>query len=47
MMAMKNASDAASDMTEQLQYSYNQLRQSAITQEITEITTGKLALEEN
>ncbi|MFO7806859.1 MAG: ATP synthase F1 subunit gamma [Candidatus Moraniibacteriota bacterium] len=46
MMAMKNASDAASDMTEQLQYSYNQLRQAAITQEITEITTGKLALED-
>lgn len=46
MMAMKNASDAASDMNEQLQYSYNQLRQAAITQEITEITTGKLALEE-
>ncbi|MFW5885096.1 MAG: ATP synthase F1 subunit gamma [Patescibacteria group bacterium] len=46
MMAMKNATDAASDMTEQLQYSYNQLRQAGITQEINEITTGKLALEE-
>jgi F0F1-type ATP synthase gamma subunit len=33
-------------MTEQLQYSYNQLRQAGITQEINEITTGKLALEE-
>lgn len=45
MMAMKNASDAASDMMAELQYSYNQIRQTGITQEIAEITSGRAALE--
>ena len=46
MLAMRNASDAASDMVNQLQYSYNQIRQMNITQEIAEITSGRVALEE-
>lgn len=45
MMAMKNATEAASDMVSQLQYSYNQIRQTNITQEIAEITSGRVALE--
>ena len=45
MMAMKNASDAAKDMIEELEYSYNQIRQTGITQEIAEITSGRVALE--
>lgn len=45
MLAMKNASDAASDMMAELQYSYNQIRQTGITQEIAEITSGRAALE--
>lgn len=45
MMAMKNASDAASDMLESLTFTYNQARQGAITQEIAEISGGKSALE--
>jgi len=45
MMAMKNATEAANDMLEELQYSYNQLRQMGITQEIAEITSGKMTME--
>lgn len=45
MIAMKNASDAASDMIFDLTLSYNQLRQAAITKEIAEISGGKAALE--
>lgn len=45
MLAMKNASDAAFDMMEELQYSYNQIRQTGITQEIAEISAGRAALE--
>lgn len=45
MMAMKNATDAASDMLESLTFTYNQARQGAITQEIAEISGGKSALE--
>lgn len=45
MMAMKNASDAASDMLTSLTFTYNQARQGAITQEIAEISGGKSALE--
>ncbi len=45
MMTMKNATEAAAEMIEDLEYSYNQLRQSAITQEIAEITSGRIALE--
>ncbi len=46
MMAMKNATEAATEMMENLQYSYNQLRQMNITQEIAEITSGRVALED-
>lgn len=45
MIAMKNASDAASDMLASLTLTYNQARQGAITQEIAEISGGKSALE--
>lgn len=46
MMAMKNATEAANEMMEELKYSYNQLRQMGITQEIAEITSGKMTMEE-
>ncbi len=46
MMAMKNATDAANEMLEELRYSYNQLRQMGITQEIAEITSGSIGMEE-
>ena len=39
-MAMESASDNASEMIENLNLSYNRARQSAITQEITEIVAG-------
>lgn len=45
MVAMKNASDSASDIADQLKVKYNQVRQSKITQEISEISAGKSALE--
>lgn len=45
MMAMRSATDAAKEMTEDLTLSYNQLRQSKITQEIAELSAGKAALE--
>ena len=40
MTAMRTANDNASDMLKQLSLEYNQARQSAITQEITEIVGG-------
>ena len=40
MTAMQTANDNASDMLKKLSLSYNQARQSAITQEITEIVGG-------
>ncbi len=46
MMAMKNATEAAGEMMDELQYDYNQIRQMNITQEIAEITSGRAALEE-
>ena len=39
-MAMENASDNADEIIEQLQLQYNKARQSAITQEITEVVAG-------
>lgn len=45
MLAMKNASDSAGEMMESLTFTYNQVRQAAITQEIAEISSGKAALE--
>jgi F-type H+-transporting ATPase subunit gamma len=46
MLAMKNASAAASDMIDSLTLAYNQARQAGITREIAEITGGKAALEQ-
>lgn len=45
MLAMRNATDAAGEMSEDLKLAYNQLRQSKITQEIAEISAGSAALE--
>jgi F-type H+-transporting ATPase subunit gamma len=44
MMAMKNASDNADDLIEELNLQMNKSRQAAITQELTEIATAKEAL---
>lgn len=43
--AMENASDNAKEMIDSLSLTYNQARQAAITQEITEIVGGASALE--
>lgn len=45
MMAMRNASDAAGDMINELSLTFNKARQAAITQEIAEIAGGAAALE--
>ncbi len=45
MVAMHNATDAASDMLSDLRLTYNQIRQAGITQEIAEIASGRAALE--
>ncbi|NUM25810.1 MAG: ATP synthase F1 subunit gamma [Candidatus Buchananbacteria bacterium] len=45
MVAMKNASDAASDLINELTLSFNKARQAGITQEISEISVSKAALE--
>ncbi|THK41648.1 F0F1 ATP synthase subunit gamma [Methylophaga sp. SB9B] len=42
MIAMKNASDNAGDLIDDLQLVYNKARQAAITQEISEIVAGAL-----
>ena len=44
-MAMKSAGDAAKDMLGDLTLTLNQARQGAITQEISEISAGKAAIE--
>ena len=44
MMAMENATDNAQEIIEELTMSYNLARQSAVTQEITEIIGGANAL---
>lgn len=44
MLAMRNASDAADDITEDLTLTYNQARQAGITQELAEIAGGAAAL---
>lgn len=44
MLAMKNATDNASDIIEDLTLEYNNARQAAITQELAEITGGAEAL---
>ncbi len=45
MLAMRNATDAAGDMMQELTLMYNQARQAGITREIAEIAGGKAALE--
>lgn len=45
MVAMKNATDAAKEMSANLTLAYNQIRQSKITQEIAEISAGTAAVE--
>ncbi|KKU55134.1 MAG: ATP synthase gamma chain [Candidatus Moranbacteria bacterium GW2011_GWE1_49_15] len=44
MLAMRNATDAAGEMGDDLKLAYNQLRQAKITQEIAEISAGSAAL---
>lgn len=44
MMAMKNATDNASDLIDDLTLAFNTLRQASITQEIAEITGGAEAM---
>lgn len=45
MLAMKNAKDNASEVIDDLTLTYNKIRQGAITQEISEIVSAKVALE--
>lgn len=45
MMAMRNASDAANDLIDDLTLTFNQARQAAITQDLSEISAGRAALE--
>jgi len=45
MMAMRSATDNATSMLDDLTLTYNQARQAGITQEISEISAGKAALE--
>ena len=44
VMAMRNASDNANDMLDELKLNYNRARQAAITQEISEIVGGSSAV---
>jgi len=44
MMAMKNATDNASDLIDDLTLAFNTARQAAITQELAEITGGAEAI---
>jgi F-type H+-transporting ATPase subunit gamma len=44
MVAMKSASDNASDIIDELQLAYNKARQAAITQELSEIVGGAAAV---
>jgi F-type H+-transporting ATPase subunit gamma len=45
MMMMKNATEAAGDLIDDLTLTFNQLRQNKITTELAEITAGRIALE--
>jgi len=47
MLAMKNAKDNCGDIIWWLQLVYNKTRQSKITQEISEIVSAKIAIEQN
>lgn len=44
MMAMKNATDNANELTDDLTLAYNSARQASITQELAEITGGAAAI---
>lgn len=44
MIAMKNATDNAGDLIDELQLAYNKARQAAITQELSEIVSGAAAV---
>lgn len=44
MLAMKNASDAAGDMIDDLTLAFNKARQASITQEISEISAGMASI---
>jgi len=44
MIAMKNATDNAGDLIDELQLVYNKARQAAITQELAEIVGGAAAI---
>ena len=44
MVAMKSASDNASDLIGELQLIYNKARQASITQELSEIVAGAAAV---
>lgn len=44
MMAMRSATDSASEMLDDLTFTYNQARQAAITQEIAELVSGSAAI---
>ena len=45
MVAMKNATDNASEMVDDLTLTYNSIRQTAITSEILDISTAQVAME--
>jgi F-type H+-transporting ATPase subunit gamma len=45
MVMMKNATEAASDLIDDLTLTYNQLRQAGITKELAEISAGRAAIE--
>ncbi len=47
MIAMKNAGDNSDKMIKTLTLSFNKARQASITKEISEITSAKMAIEEN
>jgi F-type H+-transporting ATPase subunit gamma len=47
MIAMKNAGDNSDKMIKNLTLSFNKARQASITKEISEITSAKMAIEEN
>ena len=44
MVAMKSASDNATDLIDELKLVYNKARQAAITQELSEIVSGAAAV---
>jgi len=45
MLSMRNATDSATEMLDNLTFTFNQARQAGITREISEISAGKAALE--